>query len=365
MAIEGRRDSAKRRIGPYLQLALDQGASDIYFTAEAPVMLRVEGAVASVPASDDLILDAETIAYLVESITTEEQWLLLRERGDLDFALTYGDIGRFRINVFHQRGGLAMVLRNIPAVPSLLDLNMPPALAKLAMRKRGLILMVGATGCGKSTTLAAMIRHRNENSGGHILTIEDPVEFIHGHGQAILSQRELGMDTRSYSRALKSALREAPDVILIGECRDRETMESCIQLAGTGHLAISTLHANNAYQALMRITSLFPQNTREQLYLDLSLNLLAIISQRLVMGQDNKRVAAVEVMLVTPYIAELIRTGRVSEVWEAMHESEAEGMQTFDDALLDLHTQGRVSREQALANADSADNLRNRMDFGG
>ena len=233
------------------------------------------------------------------------------------------------------------------------------------MRKRGLILCVGATGSGKSTTLAAMINHRNATATGHILTIEDPVEFMHRHRRSIVNQREIGTDTRSYANALRSALREAPDVVLIGEVRDHDTMEACLNLSGTGHLAISTLHSNNAYQTLQRIVSMYPQSSREQLYMDLSLNLQAIISQRLVKGKDGQRIAATEVLLNTPYIAELILKGRIEEVREAMTDTtQSQGMMTFDDSLFNLCKQGKIEQAEALANADSRDNLENRFAFG-
>lgn len=356
---------SSRKIDPYLQLAIEKSASDLYFTTGAPVMIRIEGQTLALGGESKNRLTKEMIEGLAKEIMTSQQDAVFRSEREVDFAIPYKELGRFRVNVFRQRGTVAMVLRNIGKVPSLDDLNMPPALKEMAMIKRGLVLMVGATGCGKSTTLAALIDQRNKNATGHILTIEDPVEFEHKHRRSIVNQREIGQDTRSYAVALRSALREAPDVILIGECRDRETMESSIQLAGTGHLAISTLHANNAYQALQRIISLFPQEAREQLYMDLSLNLHAIISQRLIMGKDGKRTAAVEVLLNTPYIAELILRGKIDEVKQAMHESGAEGMQTFDDSLFDLYQSGRVDLEQALANADSRENLQHRISFGG
>jgi len=258
-----------------------------------------------------------------------------------------------------------MVMRRIPQqIPTLDQLGLPDVLKDLIMHKRGLILMVGATGSGKSTTLAAMIDHRNDNMMGHILTIEDPVEFSHPNKKAIVNQREVGVDTLSYRNALKASLREAPDVILIGEIRERETMEAAMELSNTGHLAISTLHANNSNQAMERVINLFPQESHKQLFMDLSLNLRAVISQRLVVGVDTKRVAAIEVMLNTPHISELILQGQISDIKEAMQESGAGGMQTFDTALFNLYKEGRVSLDEALNNADSRANLEARINFG-
>lgn len=351
-------------ISPYLQLAMDKKASDLYFTTNAPVMVRIQGETYAVGGEGGTKLSQEQIAELAYAIMTPEQQATFRSVREVDFAIRYKDRGRFRVNVFRQRGSVAMVLRNIGAVPRLADLDMPPIISELAMQRRGLVLCVGSTGSGKSTTLAAMINHRNENATGHILTIEEPVEFVHPHKRSIVNQRELGVDTRSYANALRSAMREAPDVVLIGEIRDRDTVDACLQLAGTGHLAISTLHANNAYQTLQRIISLFPQEQREQLYMDLSLNLRAIVSQRLVQGKDGQRVAALEILVNTPYIAELILKGRFDSVREAMADTaHNKGMRTFDDSLFELYRSGRVDHETALSHADSRDNLENRIAF--
>lgn len=352
-------------IAPFLKLAIDKRASDLYFTSNAPVMIRVEGETYAVGGQGAAKLDPETIAELADTLMTPEQQALFRSMREVDFAIRYADIGRFRVNVFRQRGSVAMVLRNVGAVPTLDALGMPEILKDLAMTRRGLILCVGATGSGKSTTLAAMIDHRNANASGHILTIEEPIEFLHPHRRSIVNQREIGPDTRSYANALKSAMREAPDVVLIGEIRDRETVEASLQLAGTGHLALSTLHANNAYQTLQRLVSLFAEELREQLYMDLSLNLRAVISQRLVRGKDGKRLAAMEILLNTPYVAELILKGRLDAVREAMADTaQGKGMRTFDDSLYALLKAGTIEREEALANADSRDNLENRIAFG-
>jgi twitching motility protein PilU len=350
------------KILPYLKLAVEKNASDIYFTSGAPAMLRIEGHMFPVGTT---VMTSEFIKELAGNIMTPEQQAEFAERLEIDLATEAGGLGRFRVNVFQQRGTAAMVLRYVKAtIPSLSDLAMPDVLRDLAMLKRGLILMVGATGSGKSTTLAAMLDHRNSNAADHILTIEDPIEYIHPNKRSIVNQREVGQDTVGYDRALQSSLREAPDVILIGEVRKRETMDACFQLANTGHLAISTLHANNAYQALQRIVNLYPDNSRDQLYLDLSLTLRAIISQRLVRNTAGKRVAAVEVMINTPYIQELIVNRRIEEIKEAMNQSSDRGMQTFDQSLYSLYKSNQVELEEVLANADSRTNLEAKINFG-
>ena len=350
------------KILPYLKLAIEKSASDIYFTSGAAAMLRIEGQMYPVGTT---ILTAEFIGELVNNILTPDQQQEYAEKLELDLATEAGGLGRFRVNVFRQRGAPAMVLRYVrAAIPSLADLAMPEVLGDLVMLKRGLVLMVGATGSGKSTTLAAMVDHRNAHASGHILTIEDPIEYVHPNRKSIVNQREVGQDTVSYERALQSSLREAPDVILIGEVRRRETMDACFQLANTGHLAISTLHANNAYQALQRIVNLYPDDARDQLYLDLSLTLRAIISQRLVRRKDGRRVAAVEVLINTPYVQELIVARRIEEIREAMTQSSDRGMQTFDQSLFALYKSGQVELEEVLANADSRANLEARINFG-
>ncbi|HET9679609.1 MAG TPA: PilT/PilU family type 4a pilus ATPase [Gammaproteobacteria bacterium] len=347
---------------PYVKLMVEKKASDLYITANAPLKIRIEGNIMSVGRNDMSPEDVKNAAY---EIMTADQIQFFESNLEADFAIAHHQVGRFRVNVFHQRGNVAMVLRYIPSdIPQLAALNMPPILKKMIMHKRGLILMVGATGSGKSTTLAAMLNHRNENSAGHILTIEDPIEFEHHNKKSIVNQREIGLDTHSYQNALRSSLREAPDVILVGEIRDRETMEAALELAGTGHLCLSTLHANNANQTLDRIINMFPEQLHKQLFMDLSLNLRGLVSQRLVMGKGNKRVAAVEVMLNTPHIADLILKGRVDEVREAMQDSAEAGMQTFDDALHQLYKDDRIDLEEALKNADSRHNLESKINFG-
>jgi len=351
------------KILPYLKLAVEKNASDIFFTANAPAMLKIEGEMLAIGKT---LLTSDFIRELAYSILVPEQQRYLEEHLEIDLATQAGGLGRFRVNIFNQRGSLGMVLRYVKSqVPTLAELNVPPVLQDLIMLKRGMILMVGATGSGKSTTLAAMLNHRNENSSGHILTIEDPIEFVHPNKRSIFNQREVGTDTVSYERALKSSLREAPDVILIGEIRVRETMDACTQLANTGHLAISTLHANNAYQALQRIVNLYPDNMRGQLYMDLGMTLRAIISQRLVRRRDGRRVAAFEVMVNTPYVQELILNKRIDEIKEAMNQSSDKGMQTFDQSLYGLYKAGTIELDEALENADSRTNLEAKINFGG
>jgi twitching motility protein PilU len=284
---------------------------------------------------------------------------------EIDFALSEPGLGRFRVNIFHQRGNVAMVLRFFtPELPDLEALGMPPILKDMIMLRRGLILMVGASGSGKSTTLAAMIDHRNRNSASHIITIEDPIEFLHSNQKSIVNQREVGLDTHSFHRALRSAMREAPDVILIGEIRDRETMQAAIDLAGTGHLAIATLHANNAPETLDRIINMYPNEQHKQVLMDLAQYVRVIISQRLVRSKEGKRVAAVEVMLNTPHISEMVLKGDISNVKEAFKGTQEPGMQSFDQALFELYRRGTVTMEEALSNADSRSNLEAKINFG-
>ena len=347
---------------PYLDMMIRHKASDIFVTSDSRIRIKIDGQIRDI---GETVSTPEMCREAVHSLLDEGQIEQLERVRELDFAIGLEDRGRFRVNAFHQRGSVGMVIRYLPSkIPTCDDLGVPAILKQLVMNKRGIILMVGATGSGKSTTLAAMIDYRNTNGNGHILTIEDPVEFVHPHKGCIINQREVGTDTLSYAAALKSSLREAPDVILIGEIRTRETMEAAIELSGTGHLAISTLHANNAHQALERIINMFPQDLHKTLFLDLSLNMRAIVSQRLVRTVDGKRTAAIEILINSPHISDLIRGGRVDEIQNAMAQSSEGGMVTFDDALLALFRDQRILLAECLANADSAANLEAKLNFG-
>lgn len=350
------------KIIPYLKLAVDKQASDLYFTAKAPVVIKIHGDHHPVGKNE---LSVEQVTEIIMEMLTPDQKEALKKNWEIDFATEAGGIGRFRVNVFHQRKQLGMVLRLIASIPPTVEeLRVPLILKDLMGNRRGLILMVGATGSGKSSTLAAMVNHRNEIMTGHILTIEDPIEFTHPNKRSIVNQRELGLDTHSFSNALRSALREAPDVILVGESRDYDTMNSCLQLAGTGHLVLTTLHATNCYQACQRVVRMFQTHEREQLYMDLAMNLRAIVAQRLVRKRGGGRVPAVEVMLNTPYIAELIMQGKFEEIKQVMAETSEKNIQTFDTALINLFREGLIDREEALMSADSRAQLEQRLDFG-
>lgn len=348
---------------PYLAAMAKLNASDLFLTVDSPVKAKIYG---KVVALDDFLLTPELTKSGAFGIMTQEQIDEFLAKRDLDFAITLPDgSARFRANVFYQRKTVGLVMRLIPSViPTGKDLGTPDILMELIMAKRGLLLMVGGTGSGKSTTLAAMINHRNANSAGHILTIEDPVEFSHPNLKSIVNQREVGVDTDSYARALKACLREAPDVILIGEIRDRETMSAALELANTGHLCISTMHSNNANQAMERVVNMFPHDYHAQLFMDLATNLNAVISQRLIPDTAGKRCAAIEVMINTPHIASLILKGELNEIKSAMASSGSKGMRTFDDALYLLYKDGRISLEEALKNADSSNDLEARINFG-
>lgn len=350
-------------IYPYLKKVIELGASDLFLTVDSPVKAKIHGKVVKL---DEYLLTPELTKSATLSIMTQEQIDEFLTTKDLDFAIAMPDgSARFRANAFYQRKTIGLVMRLIPSViPTAEDLGLPETLLELIMAKRGLLLMVGATGSGKSTTLAAMINHRNANSAGHILTIEDPVEFSHPNLKSIMNQREVGVDTASYAKALKASLREAPDVILVGEIRDRETMEAALELANTGHLCISTLHANNANQAMERIVNMFPHVQHKQLFMDIAANLRAVISQRLIPDVNGKRCAAIEVMINTPHIANLILKGELNEIKEAMRTSGSKGMKTFDDALYDLYKAGKISMEETLKNTDSRNDLEARMNFG-
>lgn len=339
----------------FFKLMVDRGASDLFFSVGAPPNIKIEGVIAPV---GQVPLKSQQMAEIALSLMNDDQRKEFEATMELNMGLSIPQVGRFRINLFRQRGDISMVVRYIKnKIPSIEQLNLPLILKTIVLELRGLILVVGATGSGKSTTLAAMIDYRNENQSGHILTIEDPIEFIHQHKKSIVDQREVGIDTMSYENALVNAMREAPDVILIGEIRERNAMKQAIAYAETGHLCISTLHSNNANQAMDRIINFFPEDARKQVLMDLSLNLRAIISMRLVPGVNNQRMAAVELLLNTPYIADLIEKGKIDDIKDAMERSTEQGMQTFDQALLKLYRSGAISKENAIKYADSKNNV--------
>jgi twitching motility protein PilU len=351
------RDQASQFINDLLKLMVSRNGSDLFITADFPPAIKVDGKVTKV---SQQALGAQHTLALARSVMNDRQAAEFERTKECNFAISPTGIGRFRVNAFVQQGKVGMVLRTIPAkLPTIDGLGMPQVLKEVAMTKRGLTILVGATGSGKSTTLAAMIDWRNENSYGHIVTVEDPVEFVHPHKNCVITQREVGIDTDSWEAALKNTLRQAPDVILMGEIRDRETMEHAVAFAETGHLCMATLHANSANQALDRIINFFPEERRAQLLMDLSLNLRSLVSQRLVPTEDGQgRVAAVEVLLNTPLISDLIFKGEVGEIKEIMKKSRNLGMQTFDQALFDLFESHSITFDDALRNADSANDLR-------
>ncbi|MBI6766714.1 PilT/PilU family type 4a pilus ATPase [Pseudomonas syringae] len=342
-----------------LKILASQDGSDLYLSTGAPPCAKFNGVLK--PLGSETFKPGE-VAVIAQGLMDEEQKLEFQRELEMNLAVSMAGIGRFRINIFMQRNEVSIVARNIKLdIPRFEDLFLPPVLLDVIMEKRGLVLFVGATGSGKSTSLAALIDYRNRNASGHIITIEDPVEFIHRHKKSIVNQREVGVDTRSFHAALKNTLRQAPDVILIGEIRDRETMEHALAFSDTGHLAISTLHANNANQALDRIINFFPEERRAQLLHDLGNNLKAFVSQRLVRTPDGKRRAAVEVMMGTPTIRDLIQRNELTELKGIMEKSGSLGMQTFDTALFNLAVEGAISEEEALKNADSQNNVRLRL----
>jgi len=349
------------KVTPYLKMLAEKEGSDLYFSTGAPPSAKFNGVMKPLGKSK---APPGWVDSLAQEIMNDKQSADFAEVPEMNLALSLPDVGRFRVNIFKQRNETSMVIRNIVTeIPNKDDLGLPEVLSKMIMAKRGLILFVGGTGSGKSTSLAALIDYRNTNSTGHIVTIEDPVEYIHPHKGCIVNQREVGMDTLSFADALKNTLRQAPDVILIGEIRDRETMEHALAFAETGHLAISTLHANNANQALDRIINFFPDERHKQLLSDLSINLQAFVSQRLIPTVDGKRCAAIEILLNSGRVADLIREGAVTEIKEVMEKSEGMGMRTFDSALYHLYQDGKISLDETLKNADAANNLRLRIEL--
>ena len=339
----------------FLTLMAEKKASDVFLSPGAPPSIKIQGVTAHM---GETPLSAEQVRGMAYSVMSERQQREFESTLEMNLALDLGDTGRFRINIYRQRGQVALAVRFITSeIPSIEALNLPPILKDLVMLPRGLVLAVGSTGSGKSTTLASMIDHRNRLRTGHILTVEEPIEYLHLHRQSVVDQREVGLDTLSYANALKNAMREAPDVIMIGEIRDRETMQAAISYAETGHLCLSTLHANNANQALDRVINFFPETARLQLLIDLSLNLKAVISQRLLRSSDGSRIPAVEILLSTPYVADLIEKGEVALIKDAMKQGIEHGMQTFDEALYRLYAARRISYREALDNADSRTDL--------
>ena len=351
------RDQASKFVNDLLRLMISRNGSDLFLTADFPPAIKVDGKVTKV--SPQPLTGQHTLA-LARAVMNDKQAAEFERTKECNFAIAPQGIGRFRCNAFIQMGNIGLVFRTIPqTLPTIDQLGLPKVMKDISMTKRGLVIMVGATGSGKSTTLAAMVDWRNEHSYGHIITIEDPVEFVHAHKNCIITQREVGLDTEGWEAALKNTLRQAPDVILMGEIRDRETMEHAVAFAETGHLCMATLHANSSNQALDRIINFFPEERRAQLLMDLSLNLKAIVSQRLLPREEGKgRIAAVEIMLNTPLVADMIFKGEVAELKELMKRSREHGMQTFDQALFDLFEGGHVTYEDALRNADSVNDLR-------
>ena len=356
-------ESITKLLEPYVKLMVDKQASDMYFVTGAAANMKLNGITSPVSKSTFKPGNVKKLAY---SLLTKEQIEEFETEQELNLSFTMAKIGRFRANIFKQRTEVSMVIRYIKGViPDMDDLGLPVVLQKIVMQKTGLILVVGATGSGKSTSLASMINYRNRRKGGHILTIEDPIEFVFKHDRSIISQREVGIDTMSYDNALREALREAPELIMIGEARDRQTMKAAIDFADTGHLCLTTMHAVNSNQAMDRIMNIFPADMREQLLMDLSLNLKAIVAQRLVPDAEGKLVCAVEVMLNTPHISGLIREGNFNEIKDVMDKGDSAGMQTFDQSLFELYSAGKITKKNALAYADSSNNLEWKINFGG
>ena len=351
------------QIRELLRTMISSGASDLYLTSDSPPMYRIEGV--TQPGGEQK-LNPDILRDLADSFMSRTEKLEFGEKLEMTLALAYEGLGRFRINVFRQRGNVGIVIRQIKAQIMTIDqLELPSIMKNIAMSKRGLALLVGGTGSGKSTSLAAMIDHRNTNSPGHIISVEDPIEFVHRHKKSIVNQREVGLDTHSFKDALKNAMRQAPDVIVVGEIRDTETMEAAITFADTGHLCLGTLHSTNADQSFERILNFFPETRHPQILMQLSLNLRCIISQRLVPTLEGKRVAAMEILMDTPRVLSLIKRGEIDTIKEAMEQGIHEGCQTFDQTLFTLYKDKKISLEQALAHADSANNLRLKINLEG
>jgi twitching motility protein PilU len=350
-------------IQDFFRTMVEMEASDLYLTVAKPPMYRVQG---KIEARGDHGFSPDEVREIAHAIMNEKQQREFTQSLEMNMAMSLPGVSRFRVNILQQRGSVGLVIRRIKAdVMSVAEMGLPSILSDIVMTKRGLVLVVGATGSGKSTSLAAMIDYRNSHEAGHIITIEDPIEFVHRHKQSIVTQREVGFDTHSFQSALKNTLRQAPDVILIGEIRDTETMEAAITFAETGHLCLGTLHSNNANQAIERIMNFFPPERHSQIYLQLSLNLRSIVSQRLIPSVDGKRVAALEILMDTPRIKDLIKKGQVDILKEAMEQGIQEGCQTFDQALFALYRDGSIVLDQALINADSANNLRLKIKLAG
>ena len=357
------REPTTTLLEPYLKIMVDKQASDLYFISGAAPNMKVQGKTSAIAKNSFRPGQVEKLAY---SLLTDEQVRDFEINRELNLGFTLKDVGRFRVNIFVQRSEVSMVIRYIKwNIPTIDELGLPQVLKSIVMNNNGLVLVVGSTGSGKSTTLASMIDHRNKQEGGHILTIEDPIEFVFRHNKSIISQREVGIDTLTYQNALREALREAPEVIMIGEARDSETMKAAINFADTGHLCLTTLHAVNSNQAMDRMMNMFPSDMRDQLLMDLSLNLRAVISQRLVPGMHGKLACAVEIMVNSPYISELLREGKFNDIKEVMEKGDTSGMQTFDESLYDLYKSDVISIKSALAYADSSTNLEWKINFGG
>jgi len=343
-------------IAQYLQLMVEKQASDLFFSPDFPVLIKIEGDFS--PINNEKKLTAVTVKELAYSVMKETHLKAFEENWEVNLGVSLTDIGRFRVNVMRQKSEIAMVVRFIKSKPPSIDeLHLPETLKSVILEKRGLILVSGATGSGKSTTLASMIDYRNESVAGHILTIEDPIEFIHGYKKSIVNQREVGTDTKSYGEALKNAMREAPDVILIGEIRDENTMRNAINYAETGHLCLATIHASNTIETLDRVINFFPERAHKQLFMDIGHNIRAIICQRLILGLDGKRWPAIELLKETPFVKELIQTGRIDEIRETLERNMEKDIITFDQAILTLFKQGKISKNEAIANADSKHNV--------